>query len=454
MRNLINILFVVFLALPMKAQELPQLFMDVNQDDLGNVNNEFQELFFEALKQKGIENYEKAIDALEKCLELNTEKAVVYFELGRNYRELEKFDQSIENLKKAHELAPKEENILVYLFQTYGMTEDYEGAIATVKQLIPIDETYKEDLANLYFLNEDYDKALNLLDELDTKLGVSSYRNSLRRQVYARTNNTGAQIDNLQQSISANPDVEQNYLNLIYIYSEQGEDEEAFRVAQELLETNPGSTLAHLALYKFYLNKGDTKAALASMKIVFKSEEIDAESKFKVLNDFLNFVQSNPDYEDELIEVAGQLTEWENAPKLYEQLGEYYMKKENREDALRFFELGLNEDPGNFGLTKNTLILQLEFQKYEAAKDLSEEALESFPSQPLFYLFHAVALNNLKDFQAAEESLMDGIDYLIDNKQMEYDFYSQLAISYNGMNNADKAEEYRRKAENLKKEIN
>ena len=454
MRNLINILLVVFLALPMKAQELPQLFMDVNQDDLGNVNNEFQELFFEALKQKGIENYEKAIDALEKCLELNTEKAVVYFELGRNYRELEKFDQSIENLKKAHELAPKEENILVYLFQTYGMTEDYEGAIATVKQLIPIDETYKEDLANLYFLNEDYDKALNLLDELDTKLGVSSYRNSLRRQVYARTNNTGAQIDNLQQSISANPDVEQNYLNLIYIYSEQGEDEEAFRVAQELLETNPGSTLAHLALYKFYLNKGDTKAALASMKIVFKSEEIDAESKFKVLNDFLNFVQSNPDYEDELIEVAGQLTEWENAPKLYEQLGEYYMKKENREDALRFFELGLNEDPGNFGLTKNTLILQLEFQKYEAAKDLSEEALESFPSQPLFYLFHAVALNNLKDFQAAEESLMDGIDYLIDNKQMEYDFYSQLAISYNGMNNADKAEEYRRKAENLKKEIN
>ena len=454
MRNLINILFVVFLALPMKAQELPQLFMDVNQDDLGNVNNEFQELFFEALKQKGIENYEKAIDALEKCLELNTEKAVVYFELGRNYRELEKFDQSIENLKKAHELAPKEENILVYLFQTYGMTEDYEGAIATVKQLIPIDETYKEDLANLYFLNEDYDKALNLLDELDTKLGVSSYRNSLRRQVYARTNNTGAQIDNLQQSISANPDVEQNYLNLIYIYSEQGEDEEAFRVAQELLETNPGSTLAHLALYKFYLNKGDTKAALASMKIVFKSEEIDAESKFKVLNDFLNFVQSNPDYEDELIEVAGQLTEWENAPKLYEQLGEYYMKKENREDALRFFELGLNEDPGNFGLTKNTLILQLEFQKYEAAKDLSEEALESFPSQPLFYLFHAVALNNLKDFQAAEVSLMDGIDYLIDNKQMEYDFYSQLAISYNGMNNADKAEEYRRKAENLKKEIN
>jgi len=454
MKNLFIILMMALLAIPANSQELPQLFQDVSQDDLGNVSDEFQESFFEALKQKGIENYEKAITALEKCLQLDTEKSVVYFELGKNYQELEQFDNAIANFKKASELEPKKESILVYLFQTYGMTEDFEGAIATLKKLIPIDESYKEDLANLYLLNENYDDALNLLDELDAKLGVNSYRNSLRRQIFARTNNTGAQIENLQQGISANPDVEQNYLNLIYIYSEQGENEEAFKVAQELLETNPGSTLAHLALYKFYLDKGNTDAAVASMKIVFESEEIDPESKFKVLNDFLNFVQENPTYEEDLIEVAGKLSEWEDAPKLYEQLGSYYLKKNNREDALKFFELGLKENPGNFELTKNTLLLQLEFEKYKAAKELSGEALEGFPSQPLLYLFQAVALNRLMDYKAAEESLLEGLDYLLEDSLMEIDFYSQLAISYNGMKNADKAEEYRLKAENLKKEIN
>ncbi|MBT8296563.1 MAG: hypothetical protein KJO51_09110, partial [Gramella sp.] len=139
---------------------------------------------------------------------------------------------------------------------------------------------------------------------------------------------------------------------------------------------------------------------------------------------------------------------------LYEQLGEYYLKKNNREDALKFLELGLKENPGNFALIRNTLLLQLEFKKFEAAKKLSEEALESFPAQPMLYLFQAIALNNLEDYEAAEESLMYGLDYLIDDKRMEFDFYSQLAISHNGMNNADKADEYRRKAENLKKEIN
>ena len=36
-------------------------------DDLGNVTDAFQENFFEALKQKGIENYELALDALRKA---------------------------------------------------------------------------------------------------------------------------------------------------------------------------------------------------------------------------------------------------------------------------------------------------------------------------------------------------------------------------------------------------
>lgn len=454
MKNLFTILIMAFLAISVNSQEPSQPFQDVNQDDLGNVTDQFQEYFFEALKQKGIENYEKAITALEKCLALDSEKAVVYFELGKNYRELEQYDRAVENLRKALELQPEKESILVYLFQTYGMTKDYQGAIATVRQLIPLDSQYKEDLANLYFLNEDYEAALNLIDELDKDLGANSYRTSLRRQIYARTNNTGAQIGNLRQSISNNPDVEQNYLNLIYIYSEQGDEEAAFGVARELLEANPGSSLAHLALYKFYLDKGQPEAAVASMKIVFESEEIDAESKFKVLNDFLNFVQENPEYEEELIDVAAKLTEWEDAPRLYEQLGEYYLKKQNREDALTFFELGLKENPDNFELIKNTLVLQIEFQKFEAANRLSSQALESFPSQALLYLFKGAALNKLAKFSDAEANLMEGLDYLIDNARMEADFYSQLAISHNGMNNADKAEEYRLKAENLKKEFN
>ena len=52
---------ILFIPKGMYAQDKPPT------DDLGNVSDDFQENFFEALKQKGIENYELALNALDKA---------------------------------------------------------------------------------------------------------------------------------------------------------------------------------------------------------------------------------------------------------------------------------------------------------------------------------------------------------------------------------------------------
>lgn len=427
---------------------------EINQDDLGNVTDEFQEQFFEALKQKAIENYEKAITALEHCKDLEPDNAVVYFELGKNYVALEEYEKALEQFSRARELAPEKENILLEIYYTHRENGDFDKAIASVKELLEFSDKYREDLANLYMLNEEYEAALEVIDELDEEQGVNSYRATMRRQIYARTGNTEAQIGNLEEGISKDPENEQNYLNLIYIYSDQGNEEEAFKIAQELLETNPGSSLVHLALYKFYLDREEPDAAVNSMKIVFESEEIDPESKFKVLNDFLIFVSENPEFEEDLVEVSKTLTEWEDAPQLFEQLGNFYLKNEKAEEALRFFENGLEQDPDNFELTKNTLLLQIETKQYEKARKLSSGALEIFPAQPFFYLLQGVALNNLEIYDEAEEILTFGLDFLIDDPRMELDFYNQLAVAYQGLEDEENAAGFRQKAEELKNKMN
>lgn len=450
----ILLLWFCFFQVVQAQEEQQNALQEVNEDDLGNVSDEFQENFFEALKQKGIENYEKAITALQKCKEIDPGNAVVYFELGKNYFALDDYEEALDNFSKARELEPEREGILVEIYHTYRETGNFEEAIAAIKELLAFSEAYKEDLANLYMLNEQYEEALAVLEELDEEQGVSSYRNTMRRQIYARTGNTDAQVGDLQESIEEDPENEQNYLNLIYIYSEQGEEEEAFKIAKELLEINPGSRLVHLALYKFYLERNEADEAVNSMKVVFESEEIDPESKFKVLNDFLLFVNEHPEYEDELMEVSDKLFEWENAPELYEQLGEFYLRNHKYEEALKYFETGLNQEPDNFELTKNTLLLQIEAGRYEKARDLSREALEVFPAQAFFYLLQGVALNNLEAYSEAEEILTFGLDYLIDDLRMEVDFYSELATAYAGLGEEEKAGQFRQKAEELLKEIN
>lgn len=450
MKKKIYIITLLFLGIlfPSKAiaQEIETPVQEVNADDLGTVTDKFQEHFFEALKQKAIENYEKAIIELQACEKLQPNNAVVFFELGKNYKLLNNFDLAITNLQKANRLQPNKEWIQVELMDSYHLKGDYEPAILIAQNLIPINSKYNETLANLYLESQQFDKLLALLDDQDSKMGVNEYRMGLRQQVYAKTRNTSAQIETLKQAIAANPENETNYLSLILVYSEEGMQKEAFDISEQMRQTFPTSKVVHLALYKFYLDANNTAEAIKSMKTVLEAEEIDPESKFKVLNDFLLFVNNNPLYEEELKQVAELFSEKENSPEIYQKLGEYYLIKNEKQQALTYFELGISRNLDNYELLKNTLLLQLELSKYAEALKLSKTALEIFPAQPVFYLIRGVVLNKQEVYGEAEEILTFGLDYVIDNKKMTADFYEQLSIAYAGLGNAQKAKEFREMA--------
>lgn len=433
----------------LEAQEKELAVEEVSQDDLGNVTDLFQEYFFEALKQKGIENYEKAIQALEKCLEIDP-KPVVYFELGKNYNFLERYSEASAFLEKANEMDPQNEAILAELYNTYYMDRQFNKALPIVEELRLIDPTYSEDLANLYILNQKFDIALQLLDELDAKWGDSEYREGLRRQIYAQTNNSGAGIADLQKRIAEEPEAEENYLNLIFLYSENGEMAKAFETAQKLLELNPESEMVHLALYKFYLDQNESAKALASMKRVLKGDQIDEETKYQVLNDFLLFVAANPSYEKDLMEIVEVFSKKEANTEVYSQLGTFFLQADQKEKALEYFEAGVNNGDMDFDLLVKTLLLQVDFKKYEAAKALSQKGLEEYPSQPILYLVNGTVLNQTQEHKKAVEILTFGLDFLIDNPIMEADFYQQLVLAYTGLNEAGKASEFEKKLANIK----
>lgn len=429
------------------AQEIKNDSIHNPMDQLGDVTDAFQENFFEALKQKAIENYELALTALdkaEKTAKSPENKAVVYFEMGKNYSYLKNYAQAEENFNKVLKSEGDRPDVLEQLYEVFYQQKNYEKSIPLVQKLIPFDEDYKEDLANLYTLTQQYDKALELLDELDGIWGESDTRNALRAQIYRVTGNTKAAIENLEQKIDNNPKNENENLNLIFLYSEQGNKEKAFEAAKNLLKNNPKSKLVHLALYKFYLDEGNATEAIKSMKIVFSSEEIDKESKYKVLGDFIQFVNENPKYENELAEIVNQFSV-ENG-RVYEKLGDYYAAKGRKEDALNAYEKGIEGDPDNYNLLKNTLLFQIEFQKYEAAAILSSEGLEIFPAQALLYLLNGVANNGIQKSDSAIESLETGLDFIMEDPQMEQDFYKQLSLAYTTKGDTKKAKIYSDKA--------
>ena len=433
------------LSIAVTAQEIqPQ--MDINVDDLGDNSDKFQEYFFEALKQKAITNHQKAIQALEKCIEMDDLKGILYVEPGKNYLALKVYDQAEVQFKKALQKIEENQYILELLYEAYFAQGKYKESVSTVEKLIKYNPLFKEQLANLYFIEKRYEEAMNLVDELEQELGTDRYRQQLRTKIGAKLSNPNDQIYKLKQKILEEPGNERHYINLIYLYSQSEQEQEAYKVARELIEKNPKSELVHLALYKFYLNDNQINEAVNSIKISLASKVIDAEAKYKVINDFILYIKSNPQYESNLVEVSKAFDGNGTGPKIATEIGNFYYDKNRKELALNFYERGLQANASDFTVLKRILLLQIELKRYEKAKIGSELALELYPTQPILYLVQGVAFLNTGATETAIESFNTGVEFVIDDPKILSDLYKQLSLAYQKKGDEKKALEFDKKA--------
>ncbi|MDQ7916579.1 hypothetical protein RBU60_03250 [Mesonia sp. MT50] len=444
--SLLMLFGIVFIPKSTFAQVREPLKDTLVQDNLGNVEDQFQEYFFEALAQKGIENHEKAITALLQCKKISPQKSIVDFELGKNYKALKEYGKAEASLKKVLQERPNDKDVLSEIYEVYYLTQDYQKAIPVAESLAQHSVNYYEDLANLYGLTQQYEKALNAIDAIDEREGYSDYREALRNKIFSEAKDPELLEAYLKKEIEQFPDVEEHYLELMHFYSKQDEIEKAYQIAEGLQRRKPNSSAAHFALYKKYLTAYEDEKAIASMRIVLENTKNETLKK-TIIQDLVQLVKEKPEYEPQLIKIL----EDELAPKVQsdEILGEYLVKNDENE-AYNHYLNRLKNDPNNFDLLKKVIHLEIKQQKFETALKRSNSALEFFPTQPFFYYYKGVALRNLSKPNLAVDSFQEGLEYLLENKELELYFYEGMQESYKTLSNPVKVKEYQQKIEALK----
>lgn len=196
-------------------------------EDIKPEENKFKDYFFEALKHKAIENYDKAIVALERCLKIDANNATIYHELGKNYLALKDYKNAYADFEKAYSLDPKNKWFLIGMYDVDYATKDYADAVKVINKLISFDSKFKEDLTSLYMNIGEFDKALALINELNETVGKSERRENYKIQILSQGKYQDAEITNLVDQINKYPKVEENYISLIYLYSKKDDLEKS-----------------------------------------------------------------------------------------------------------------------------------------------------------------------------------------------------------------------------------
>ncbi|MCI4443660.1 MAG: tetratricopeptide repeat protein [Lentimicrobium sp.] len=414
--------------------------------------DKFQDYFYESLKQKGIENYDKAITALEECSKIKPNDATVYFELGKNYLASKDYEHAYKSFDKATQIDPKNKWFWLGMYDVNYQTKNYNQAIITVNKLIEFDQVYKEDLVSLYMNTQQFDKALDLINELNDQVGKSERRESYKMQILSQGKYQNAEITNLIDQINKYPKVESNYIALIKLYSENNENEKALDITKKLETEIPTSEWAQVGLFKYYLDNNEGQKAINSMNVVLASSKIDSKIKHRVLNEFLVFVNTNPQYATDLEKA---ISYFDNDPdvNVAKEIGKYYHNKKQWDKAIQYYELALKNNSSE-DIETNLLLLQsyVETKQFEIVAKKATALVEIYPSQPQFYYYSGLANNQLKQFKKAKEMLEMGMDYVVNDVILETNFNIQLGEAYNGLGDFKKKEMYFSKANQLLKD--
>jgi tetratricopeptide (TPR) repeat protein len=239
-------LFGIFLFIPKIINAQQEESAEVSLEE---VEDAFQENFYEALKQMAIENYDLAIDLLLECKNLDPDNIVVDFELGKNYTLQKNYMEAETYLLNAVKKDPDNIWYLEALFDLYDSQKNNAKSIEIAKELAKKNSKYKMYLVNLYFNTSKYKKALALLDELDEEFGTTNLRKNIKAKImvvsYMEDKKNDYEVENTSEKNNPLITIDAQIESLI----NTSNFNELLIISEEALENYPAQA-------KFYYSKG------------------------------------------------------------------------------------------------------------------------------------------------------------------------------------------------------
>lgn len=413
-------------------------------------NDEFRNQFYESLHQKAIENYDRAIEALQRCEKLQPKNAVVHFELGRNYFAMKNYDLALKSYEKAYQLDSTRIWALIGQYDVLYEQKKFKSAVPVVEKIAAVKPDYREDLVSLYMNTGEHDKALALINQLNETIGRSERRDMYKARLLQQPENQGGEIEGLQRQIKANPKDEEAYIALLFLYWAQDQDEKALEVARSLAQQVPQSDWAQISLYKYNMEHGKIEEATRNFHQILSSPRVDDKIRHRVFNEYLIFASKNPAFLPEIKKALGYF-QYDDKVKVAKEVGKFFHNKSNWPAAFEFYATHLKSNPSD----NETMLLAAEVatrgQLYTELLRLTPEWLEAFPLDPQLYLVEGNAYLQTKNYAKAVSTLELGIDYVIYDEAMEYRFCILLSDAYEQLGQTAKKESYAKRAARLKK---
>ena len=387
---------------------------------------EFEYFFVEALKQKMFGNAQEAIRLLSSCLEIDPNSSAAMFELANIHAANNDFTSASLLLEKAISLNPDNKWYKLLLAQVYQQTRKYSEAADIYAGLLkkePENLEYIYMNAALLATAQRFDEAIAAYERMEKETGINEQISVAKQQIYVSTGEIDKAFAEINKLIENSPNEAKYYGLLADLYQSQGDSENALKNYQKIQEMDPENGFVHFSLANYYLENGDKEKSFEETKAGFASDAVDIQTKMQLYMMLTaNPAQStlNEKQRGELIQILLEKNADESLVHTIhaEELLKQNKLAEGRKALLKAIEI----EPNDYMVWERIMYIDNDLQEWEKLYEHTGKIIELFPNQPQGYFFKAIACVQLEKFDETIELSEEGMDYVIDNPQLQANF--------------------------------
>ena len=411
---------------------------------------DFAYLFFEASKDKILGNYPQAIAKFSQAIRINPRNAAAHYELSQMY--LQNGNADLAEISGQQAIKFDTKNIwyklsLATIYERTGKSEKIIPLIKAVADADPRNPEYQYTLANAYSMTGKFEDAVKIFDKLESQMGISEEFSAQKKALYMRMKKPEKAIEEIRKLMNAFPD-EISYRGfLAEIYEEQGQDENALKEYLEIVRIDPQNASVYFSLAEYYRRTGDKEKSVDALRKAMKNPNTEVDLKLQVLSSYYELSMVYPELTEQAMELCSLMVETHpESARARAVYGDFLYREGKMEEAKTQFEKVLLDDKSVFGVWNQLLMIESELKNHKRVVELSTEAIELFPTSPVFFLYSGISSMQLKDYTKAIETLKGGAEITVGNNPLSAQFFASLGDSYNATKQYKESDEAYEKA--------
>ncbi len=394
----------------------------------------FEHNFFEALKQKHLENYEDALVLFEKCTKIDPNAAAPYHEAAKIYKNLNNSNQALEYSLKAYKLDEGNETYAYLCARLLTKQKKYQQAKDIYKSLTKTNkksEIYFYELADIYILSSDFKGAIKTYNKLESVIGINKMLSLQKHKIYMQILDVESGNNELLRLAEEFPEDTGVLEILAEGYLLNNEKEKAFEIFKKISELDKENGRVYLMLYDYYKSVGENEKAFEELARAFESGSLSIDGKIPILVSYLNLLQDSS-YKAQAFYLCRKIVQAHPLdPKSYAVFGDFFYEDRQLDSAEVYYNQVLKIDKSKSQIWTQLIFVNAERNEYDKVLNITEEALLYFPTNAVFYYFNGISLLRKKEYTTSINIFNQGLEYVFDNNILLNEFYNSLAECYN-----------------------